>query len=261
MKNKLQKIDHLLAVYLKNTIEDDGELVDIPEINEARNLILELIESIDLEKTRKEKNQYHQKILLDCEIQDWRVAEGAELPDAHKENYRFVIEQSVTVNQVYFKLYPTSLDQLSRNTTQNGLAGVVEIRNGKPAISLGVFEEDQSVHIESDAHKGLFVHHDFNSTPEYTSWRSESHNMEFKGYYYPCDNRIWLRKARKELAEIAFDNYQFDQAVTAMDDWSVSDDIWSRTVHYKDHNGEKIKGNLQIKFAVDAVLILSIIAN
>lgn len=202
-------------------------------------------------------------IIADFEIKDWHLTElGDEWdgPVEHRDNYRFVIEQSPTTSQVYFKVYPKSLDALSNEVTLNGLSGVIEIRNGKPAISLGVNEDQLPIHVESDIYQGLHIHWDAITIEKKTLLYSFDHGMKFESSYFACDDGAWLMEARTEIADNVFADYDFEPLmVTDTDEWDIIDTDWSRTVYFdNEHGGDCIKGKFDVIFGENSTVVASI---
>jgi hypothetical protein len=199
-------------------------------------------------------------IIADFEIQDWKIKEGVDLPAEHKEVYRCVIEQSVSTSQVYFRLYPKVLDVCSDDLALNGFSGVLEVRNGKPAMSIGVNEDNICVHIESDAHSGVYVHTDQDVPPQPLSWHSASHDINFPALYYRCDQGAWLMEARSEIANKVFEGYQFqhDLLVSDTGGWSIEDGYWKQVCYFDNPTGgDTIKGYVELNFAKDSTMVLS----
>lgn len=192
-------------------------------------------------------------VIADFEIQDWHLIEVGEDwtgPKEHRDKYRFVIEQSPRTHHVYFKVYPTSLDQLSNEVSLNGLSGVIEIRNGKPAISLGINEDDLPVHVESDIYQGLYVHKDSSAKSSYKPYFSFDHGTCFESTYFECDDGSWLMEARSDIANKLFDSYNFgDLIVIDTGGWNIDDREWNQTVYFEnDTGGDSIKGHFELEF-------------
>jgi len=152
---------------------------------------------------------------------------------------------------------------LSDDIARNGLSGVIEIRNGRPAISIGTHEESLDVHIESDVEKGLFVHTDKDVSVESATWHSSSHDMEFSGlrYFTQSQNvgQSWLDNARKEIAEHIFSLHEFGDEcpVIGADGWEVSGNHYRQTIFLDNPSSDtSIKGCIAIVFAENSTYVL-----
>ncbi|MDA8652367.1 hypothetical protein N9L75_07345 [Porticoccaceae bacterium] len=201
-------------------------------------------------------------VLADFIIQDWhvtQVGDGWIGPKEHRDAYRFVIEQSPSTNQVYFRIYPKVMDELSDELTLNGLAGCIEIRNGKPAISLGTNENDLPVHVESDIIEGLHIHCDSGSEPAREQFKSFDHGISFDSHYYRCNDSSWLMEVRSDIANERFGYYDFGELLVVDDNgWEVEDAHWSKTVFFENPaGGDSIKGHYELHFANDSIVVLS----
>ncbi|KZX73202.1 hypothetical protein A3715_15925 [Oleiphilus sp. HI0009] len=198
-------------------------------------------------------------VLANFEIQDWHITElGKDWtgPKSHKDTYRFVIEQSPNTQQVYFKLYPTSLDKSYNDLAQNGLSGMIEVRNGKPAISLGLEECSLPIHIESDVTNGLYLHtDDINKTVK--PYFSFDHGMNFDAVYYSCGDNAWLREARSTIADHLFENHNFGKSIVSeTGGWNIDDDTWSLTVYFENESEEgSTKGHYEVGFCSDSTVV------
>jgi hypothetical protein len=200
--------------------------------------------------------------IADFLIQDWHLIEiGAHWtgPREHRDTYRFVIEQSPTTHQIYFKVYPVVFDTLSKEVTQNGLAGVIEIRNGKPGMSVGTEENDLPVHIESNVIDGLYIHCDGGLEPKPAEYVSFDHGMTFDALFYRCNEDSWLMEARSEIADKRFDVYDFGDMIVVDDSgWEIDDTCWKKSVYFENPTGgDSIKGLYQLEFASDSTVVLS----
>jgi len=245
---------------LKGYLTEDQDSIEFP----GESLVdAETVLSQEHVFSRSEKTSpCTSNVLADFIIQDWRVTEvgdGWIGPKEHRDAYRFVIEQSPSTNQVDFHIYPKVMDELSDELTLNGLAGFIEIRNGKPAISLGTNEKNRPVHVESDIIEGLHIHCDSGSGPTRGQFKSFDHDMSFDSHYYRCNDSSWLMEVRSEIANERFGYYDFGELLVVDDNgWEVEDAHWSKTVYFENPTGgDSIKGHYGLHFANDSIVVLS----
>lgn len=201
-------------------------------------------------------------VLADFTIQDYHITEVGDDwtgPKEHQDTYRFVIEQSPRTNQVYFRIYPKDMDKLSNELELNGLAGCIEIRNGKPAISVGTNENTLPVHIESDTIEGLHIHCDSGSEPTREQFESFDHGTSFDSHYYRCNDSSWLMEVRSDITNKRFEDFDFgEMLVVGHNGWEIEDTYWSKTVYFENPTGgDSIKGHYELHFANDSIVVLS----
>ena len=192
-------------------------------------------------------------VITDFQIQDWHLIEvgaGWTGPIEHRDKYRFVLEQSPESNRVYFKVYPSVLDGLSDEVPLNGLSGVIEIRNGKPALSLGLSENQLCLSVESDIYQGLYIHTDSFVHKSSASYFSYDHGCNFDSTYYKCEDGSFLMEARSDIADKLFDSHDFgDRVVVDSNGWDIFDREWKRTVYFENNTGgDSIKGLFELEF-------------
>lgn len=200
-------------------------------------------------------------ILADFNIQDWHITEMGDewaAPKEHRDTYRFLIEQSPSTGQIYFSVYPCLLDNLSNDIELNGLSGCIEIRNGKPAMSIGTNESSLPIHIESDICHGIHVHSDTGVDPVRSEFISYDHDMTFKTHYYVFNTDSWIMKVRSELAEKTFSDYDFGSMNVVEDDgWKIDSDHWTKGVYFENTDGgDSIKGHFELTFAANSTVVL-----
>lgn len=130
------------------------------------------------------------RVVADHSAYDWRLDgsdEADALPDSMKDEYRVVVERCVDSGKVSFQMYPRSLVDLGDESLYQGLFGVLEIRNGKPAMSFGLTADDIGLHVESDVNNGLYIHADDFDLVETRQFYSHSHGCSFDATYYDFD--------------------------------------------------------------------------
>lgn len=221
-----------------------------------------LQKNIRTEHTQENTKSPSINCLADVNMQDWKVTQSCEansVPAEHRDTYRCVVEISIPDNQIYFKVYPASLDQISTELTQNGISGLIEIRNGKPAISIGLHESELPIHIESDVMQGIYIHSDSGTSPNIKPLYSESHQHYFNCQFYKCCNPDWLDMTRRELAELHYAAHDFGENIPIDDSgWETMGDDMSRIVFFENPaGGDSLKGRFLIRFHNDSIQIKS----
>lgn len=238
----------------------EGKTLEFPgESVVSAETVLEQEDIFNLDDT---KQMIVSELIADFEIQDWHlveIGEGWSGPKEHRDNYRFIIQQSPTTNQIYFSVYPKAIDSLGDSLERNGLAGCIEIRNGKPAISLGINENALPVHIESNVFEGFYIHHDRGSEPVVAKFQSYDHGMQFDSHYYECSDSGWLMEARSEIANRHFEKYDFGTLIVADDSgWEIEDTHWLKTVFFENPNGgDTIRGSYDLTFGNDSIMVIN----
>lgn len=134
--------------------------------------------------------------LSDCLIRDWRYSEDlkSDIPEDCRDYYRLTVEQAQSTGQIYIKLYPNIIDELSEQLPEHGLGLCIEVRDGLPALSMGLTPYDLDVRVESDLNSNLVINNDITGT-----------ELEVQ-----LDNGDWLRQARTAVAELAYEKQMFE---------------------------------------------------
>jgi len=143
--------------------------------------------------------------------------------------------------------------------TNNGLSGCIEIRNGKPAISLGLSEHELPIHIESDIVEGIHIHTD-DINPRSCRYFSNSHGIHFTTQFYKVGDSTWITEARSAIDNKLFEDYTFDHGLSVSDSngWEVEDGYWKKICYFDDTEAvATVKGYVEVNFANDSTIILS----
>lgn len=149
-----------------------------------------------------------------------------------------------------FALYPHSLDSLHDIIPKNGIAGRIEVRNGRPAMSLGLAEGELPIHIESDVFAGF----DFHTDPFVTSKQSFydfNHGESIAKRHFKLASSEWLHSVRRILANKAFEEYDFgNQVIQDSSGWEISDSEWKQTLYIEDPDGgDSMKERFNVQFS------------
>jgi hypothetical protein len=216
-----------------------------------------VLEQEDVFNFKEEESPIVSTVLADFEIQDWQ--EDAVI----KDKFRFVIEQAPNTKQVYFRVYPSVIDELSTEVEIRGLCGAIEIQNGNPAISIGTDEFDLPIHMISDIYKGLYLYVDGDVKQGNKRFESLDKKVSVDSTFFELDSRNELSNARREIADKAFMDYDFDEDIIKdTGGWECSDGRWDRTVFFEGQDDEPSrKGQFSVMFYKNTLLISEMHSN
>lgn len=218
------------------------------EVESAKALVSEL-DTIDI------------TTLADFEIQDWDI-DNEDLPIEHRDVYRCKIQQSKHTRQIYFDIYPKHLDAVDNEVTLNGLSGVLEVRGGRPALSVGVNSEEMDLYIESINYGDLFVHKNDHIKSQIASLPlGIGSNYLHSGIIYKCGASAWLNEAREQLAQNALESFNFGHTLTEAESngWETADTYWKKVIFWENPaGGASIKGHFEVVFADNSTQIISV---
>jgi len=206
--------------------------------------------ALDLKSNTVEKLPANKSLRFTDIIKDWRISEVENVEHSDADEYELIIEQSHS-GAIFINLYPRSVDIPENNEfCPQGLACIIEIRSGKPAISLGINENDLPLHFESDVHKGLYLHSDDLIDTRSTQFHSKSHGMAFDATYFPIGEDNWLEGTRFAIAEHAFAIHDFDGLVVSNSEgWVITGDFYKKTVCFDNPDGDTpLTGYFEIQF-------------
>lgn len=263
---------HTIVVQAEN--DDDAETTAYDRIGDDGNIVVDTHEAPEPSRLIKAELTPELKpgaatetaapslvseLLSDREVRDWHLSEMSESewngPQSHRDTYRLKVEQTGNSGQLFFSLYPASLDRLE-DAPFNGLSGCIEIRNGRPAISLGLQPDDHPLHVESDIHTGLFVHNDDNCHPVHSDFSSFDHGAKFSGFYYDCAEKNWLADTRRQIAEVRIADALYNTDVEERGSWEVHGDQWSQIVFCVDSEGGSSVSKLyRLDFHPDSTMV------
>lgn len=119
-------------------------------------------------------------LLHQSSIQDWRVESGDDsLPESMKDKYQLSVTER-SCGGLYFDIVKESdIDKPSTEQAILGLSGSIEIRNGRPAMSIGTSTDDLGLHIET-IDNVIHIHNDACTMPDASTFHSDSHGTTFK---------------------------------------------------------------------------------
>jgi len=204
-------------------------------------------------------------VYCETELRDWRFADGYtedDLPANERDTYILKVKQAEPETGVYFTLYSKQLEELNTTETLNGFSGLIEIRNGKPAISLGLNDNEHILHVMSDISHSLQVIPDSDTSNRPIHGSVTYNNMTVEGSVYPDGNTAWLENARLSIAENIFANRKFINNLHVEDDsrWKHEGGYWNKIVFFEnpDSSMPSIMGFLEVIFAPESAFVLDV---
>lgn len=190
------------------------------------------------------------------DMKDWQYAsEGEDFagPDGNKDTYSCEFRVG-TLGQLYFNIYPKSLQ--GTDADLQGLAGVLDISNGKPRLLCGIDEHEMLLAINSDVHTGVFLqkenHHVLSSSALAPDTRMPA--IHYTGGTDP----EWIDRTREVIAEKLFQNHNFSGcSIDRQGKWNVDDNVYKlRLMQTKpfdvDSDHQEREVNFFVEFALDA---------
>lgn len=192
-------------------------------------------------------------LVIDTEWSDWRVAQGEEVDTCDSNKYQVKIEHHEAQNQVWFSIVQSNVAELANDDPElvpTGLCGLIEIREGVPAISLGFDENQNAIHVVSNTHNELEV------TPDHADVTA-SYGKSVR--FTQLSSVIAMN--RQAVAHSAFDKYDFGNlTVTDTQGWSNEENIdqWVQNITLEDEQGNVQYGTIKVEFAQDLCLVLDV---
>lgn len=196
------------------------------------------------------------------QMRDWRLSEGyspEDLPPQDLCTYTMKISRSSTTGAIYFSLFNAEFDgnnNLRQLIYPTGLHGVIEVRDGLPAMSVGVTPDTNDIHVISNTSNKLAIIKEQDSTPH--EWRPvEFIAARHVGMVLEVDDDESLNEARTTMAEITFATYDFgERIVKESSGWAVDGSTWKKTVFFEDYSdGDSMKRELTVNFKEDSAYI------
>ena len=265
----------LFSVFLKKAIASLPENKVVGFLDECLSAVEELSSDVpgvvtakdDMAALRKDIAG-HQKLycaeMLTLDVQDWRlsreIGDVEPVPVEQQTTYTLRIQQAMHSGQILFSISHKELEgEYYDKLSSRGLNGMIEIRNGLPAISLGVDENEHDLHIVSDAVNGLYVVPDNNLDRPIWKPAILSDAIFNTSLYFESEDREWLTDARRLIAEEQFANHSFDLTVVDDSGWVVSDNVWKKPVFLeKDSCNDTVKSVFTVAFYNQSVTVESV---
>lgn len=193
-------------------------------------------------------------------IFDWRVAEGyGDLSAVESQPFRM----KVTIcdgEGFYFSVIPESQDNLTSEVLgKRGLTGRVDIRTGRPMLTIGHVEDEYPIYADLISPDEVFVFTDRELHAKPEEREIDGFGYKTKGTRYTLDNeRSWLREARSVKAQQAFAEHLFPHKlpVAGKGSWSVIGDVHQLVVFFENPaGGDSIKGLFEVEFYPGEILV------
>ncbi|WP_210499525.1 hypothetical protein [Vibrio crassostreae] len=204
------------------------------------------------EEPEPETENDSQKIV--SSIADWRLkslSESKDVPIEDRAEFNVSIEKSAATDQVWFNVTQSNLNELSGcgDAIPTGLTGLIEIRNGKPVLSVGIEENENVIHVHSNTHNTLTIEKDSSNTQVFNDGTNVCYELKLS----------LLGQNRKAVADHVFQEWDFgSKTVTDSNGWcNDANNEWRQTVYLEDEECIKSKGDLVISFAEDMAWISS----
>jgi hypothetical protein len=185
---------------------------------------------------------------------DWRLQRDQSDEDvdaSDKSSYVMKLEHHTSYNQIWFSILQGNLVEVSKGSgeiTPTGLCGLIEIRDGKPAISLGFDENQNVIHITSNTHNELAITSDHSGISA-----SYGETVRF------AENHTELGLNRTAVASEAFGEHDFSPLdVNDSDNWTCDGmNTWIKNVELIDVDGNTAHGTYTLEFADDLCHVIS----
>lgn len=200
-------------------------------------------------------------ILLDAVICDWQLTAGedtaAYVPEENKCQYSLRIEKDTPADKIWISVYNKASDEHGDKIHKSGLHCSIEIRDGVPALSAGISPDENVVHILSNTSNKLAV------IPEYEdrgTWTPvDFTEAKHIGYCFDMDDYGSLMEARSELANKAFEQFDFGERVVIDDSgWDIKNNLWQKVVFFENQSeGDSLKGIFELIFTENGTHIVS----
>jgi len=200
--------------------------------------------------------------ILNSTIQDWRLSEGykeSDMKPDHCGKYSLNIEQSKATGQIFFSVYNREFDKHPKDIPRFGLNGLIEIRDGVPAVSLGINPDENVIHIMSNNSNELAVIPE-NDAGIKTWLPVEFCEAKYKGLCFQVDDFDTLMETRTLLANEAFRGFDFGERVVKNDNgWEIEDTHWSKTVFFENpaDGSDPLNGHFKLTFVENGTHIIS----
>ena len=190
--------------------------------------------------------------LLETTARDWRLSDShteSEMEPAHLGEYSVKVEHNKHSSLLYLSVYPSVIDG-NASIPQFGLNAMIEIRDGVPAISIGVNPDENLIHVVSDTSNCLAVIPE--SQDNTGDWAAVPFvEKRYPGYCFKVEGFDVLEDMRRAAAEKAFAGYDFgDDEIVGDSGWSVSGEYWEKQLFIENPaGGDSIKKEFKVVFA------------
>ncbi len=198
-------------------------------------------------------------------IQDWMLSDGYDCKDIGVENcaeYVFTISRTGCSGAVEFSLQDKHYVELESTSDiiPQGLFGTIEIRDGVPAISLGLTPDSNTLHVISNgSSKMAVILENDDSDKEWMRVPFCSH--KHRGLVITeREGAIELESARMVIVEKLFSEYDFgDYTVEESNRWEIDGDVFKSKVFLRKEGdlSDTVMGELRVKFSPVGIHVVS----
>ncbi len=200
-------------------------------------------------------------VVLDTVIKDWRLSESEDIshvPIKDRCEYALRIEKDMPAEKVWVSVYNKAFDNHGDAIYKSGLHCSIEIRDGVPALSVGISPDENVIHVLSNTSNELAVIPEQNDSKP--TWLPVDFiEAKHLGYCFPVDDYEVLMEARSELANECFGNFDFGEKLVVDDSgWEIDDSVWQKSVFFEDEQGSNpSNGKFELTFTENGTHIIS----
>lgn len=198
------------------------------------------------------------KVLANCPIKDWELhiaGDTSDIPLDHHVEYNLLVEQHEETKQLFISICDANVAQYPK-LNRDGLNLIVEIRNGLPAISVGIAPDSNLMHIYSNTRNKLATVYE-NDHPEIEYGPITFIQPQHEGSCLQIPKEIEFEDCRRFLADEAFASYDFGLGkVKDHSGWANDENIYVKSV-FLEATGPSILKHFKVTFKQDSTHILS----
>ncbi len=198
--------------------------------------------------------------LLDTVVQDWRLQDAVDSQHVQEKDrceYALRIEQAMPDNKIWIEVYNKAFDRHGCNVHKSGLHCFIEIRDGVPALSVGISPDENIIHILSNTSNILTVIPDaWNANPKWMP--VDFVEAKHKGLCFPVDDYNALADARLAIAHEYFEGFDFgNDKVNYYFTWIFDGEILTMPIILEDKEGNITPCSLEVVFRKNGTHIVS----
>jgi hypothetical protein len=197
-------------------------------------------------------------------IQDWMCSEcgddESELDPKNIAKYDIRIEKSNNTGQLWLSIVNSEVNKLSNDTYKMGLYAFIEIRDGVPAMSIGIQPDCNIIHVMSNTSTELAVIKECDDNKP-TWMKVDFCDAKHTGLCFTeSDNVEYMFEIRQELLGKALANYDFGCSVKDTGGWEqINDDVYEMAVFLDQDDAPSEMTKLTVTFQPHGAHIISAI--
>jgi hypothetical protein len=224
----------------------------------------DVIDALILSKQIPDRDLTGTTTLLNTTTKDWRLFDGysdEDLSPEHLGEYTIKIEKNNNTNQVFVSLYNSELNH-HPHLPLNGLHAMIEVREGVPAMSIGISEDSNLIHVISDTTNNLTVFPECSSPNAFAikKLRYAKGMTPVTAIKFDHDDFGSITETRCDIANKCFSEFDFgDFVVTDDSHWEIDDWKWEKVFygHYESDLEKTVKRSFFVKFTENGTHIVS----